>query len=159
MRLLKWKRGPEEVLGVTSGIYYNPLNLDIKKVFCLITRVSEQDQKTCSRKSGSLLSLINPAQANQAPISSLINPTQENQAPLPGLINPAQANQANLSAWSIMIRQIRRLGKQRKFVRILQFITTVFVLQPLATSGLFIKDCVEHTIWKFLMAQYSLKWI
>ena len=45
------------------------------------------------------------------------NPAQANQAPLPSMINPAQANQANLSDGSDLLRQIRRSGKQRKFVR------------------------------------------
>ena len=69
----------------------------------MIAWFSEQDQKSCSCKSGSLLSLINPAQANQAPF--------------PSLTNPASANQANLSAWSILLRQIRWSGKRRKFMR------------------------------------------
>ena len=44
-----------------------------------IRQPSEPDQ-SYSGKSGSLLSLINPAQANQAPVPSLINPAQANQA-------------------------------------------------------------------------------
>ena len=63
----------------------------------------EQDHKSCSGKSGTLPSLINPAQAYQANNSSLIN--------------PSQANQASLRAWSILLRQVRRSGKQRKFLR------------------------------------------
>ena len=58
---------------------------------------------SCSGKSGNLPNLINPAQANQANHSSLIN--------------PAEANMASLSAWSILIRQIRRSCKKRQFVR------------------------------------------
>ena len=41
-------------------------------VACLIASFSEQDQKSCSCKSGSPLDLINPAQANQASLCSLI---------------------------------------------------------------------------------------
>ena len=65
--------------------------------------VWEQDHHYCSGKSGTLPSLINPAQAKPANHSSLIN--------------PAQASQAILPAWSILLRQMRQSGKQMKFVR------------------------------------------
>ena len=44
--------------------------------------------------------IINPAQANHAPLPSLINPTHANKANNSSLINPAQVNQANLPACS-----------------------------------------------------------
>ena len=43
-------------------------------------RQPSQPDQSCSGKSGSLLSLINPAQANLAPLPSLINPPQANLA-------------------------------------------------------------------------------
>ena len=43
--------------------------------------------------------------------------SEANQASLPSLIKHAQANQTNVSAWSILLRQIRRSGTQRKFVK------------------------------------------
>ena len=72
-------------------------------LFAWLPDLSEQDHQSCSGKSGTLPSLINPAQSNQANNFSLIN--------------PAQANQAGLPAWSIVLWQIRRSGKQRNFVR------------------------------------------
>ena len=126
--------------GWNCGIYYHPPNLDFEEnqVVCLIARFSEQDHKSCSCKSGSLLSLIN--QANQAPLPSLINPAHANQAPHASLINPAQANQANLSAWSILLRQIRQSGKRRKFMRSLSAAISLFLLWQ------FVYRHISHTV-------------
>ena len=70
----------------------------------------------CSGKSGTLRSLISPAQANQANHSSLINPAQPNQENHSSLINSAQTNQAKFLAWSILLRKIKRSGKWRNHV-------------------------------------------
>ena len=102
-------------LQVVCTFIFLSKNFKKKMVIGLITWFSEQDQKSCSCKSGSPLSLIHPNQANQAPLASLVNTAHANQAPLPSLINPSQANRANHSAWSILLRQTKEISENSSF--------------------------------------------
>ena len=89
------------------------------------------------------------------PSPSLINPAHANQAPLSSLINPAQANQANLSFWLILHRQIRRLGKQRKVVRsLLQCGTNIRIFKYI---WIYFDEYIYLS--KYLMIFFQVKYI